>query len=147
MVTQADVYSVAELVPHAGRMILIDDILSYDDTMLTVTLTLCHKSLFLNTDDQVPAWVGIEYMAQTIAAWAGIQAKRRGEPVRIGYLLGTRRYQSCVRSFHKGDHLIVRAVKVYQGNEVGVFNCEIIRDEKILVTAALNVYQPGDRLN
>ena len=39
------------------------------------------------------AWVGLEYMAQAIGAYAGYTARLRGEPVRIGYLLGTRRYE------------------------------------------------------
>jgi predicted hotdog family 3-hydroxylacyl-ACP dehydratase len=134
-------YVVSEVLPHAGRMILIDEILDYSDSSLTARVTIKDSSLFLAADHAVPAWVGIEYMAQTIAAWAGVQAKLRGEPVKPGYLLGTRHYQANKPAFALGEILTIVANKQYHEGELAVFDCTI-SGEQVLVSATLNVFQP-----
>ena len=58
-------------------------------------------------DAGVPAWAGVEYMAQTIAAHAGVEARARGEPPAIGFLLGTRAYSTSVEKFPNGSKLTV----------------------------------------
>ena len=51
----------------------------------------------------VPAVVGIEYMAQAIAAGAGPSARGKGEAARMGFLLGCRNLTIAVDSFQVGD--------------------------------------------
>jgi predicted hotdog family 3-hydroxylacyl-ACP dehydratase len=133
-------YAVAEVVPHAGRMLLIDEILDYGSHSLTACVTIRESSLFL-TGNTVPAWVGIEYMAQSIAAWAGVQARLRGEPVKTGYLLGSRQYQASHPAFALGDTLTIVVNKQYHEGELAVFDCRIA-GSAISVSATLNVFQP-----
>jgi len=95
----------------------------------------------LGDDQAVPAWAGIEYMAQTIAAYVGIKARQANEPIRMGFLLGTRRYSSNVAAFKVGATLTIRAEKIMQDDGLGVFDCRI-KGEAVEVTANLNVYQP-----
>lgn len=134
-------FDIAEVVPHAGRMILIDEIVRYDADMLVAQVRLGEGALFMDAHAEVPAWVGIEYMAQTIAAWAGVQARLCGQAVRQGYLLGTRRYTSQVDAFPLGDTLQIKVIRTYQSDEVGVFECQIFSAGELLVSASLNVYQ------
>jgi predicted hotdog family 3-hydroxylacyl-ACP dehydratase len=134
-------YAVAEVVPHAGRMLLIDEILDYSSGSLTACVTIRESSLFLTADNVVPAWVGIEYMAQTIAAWAGVQARLRGEPVKTGYLLGSRHYQASQPAFTLGDTLTIVVNKQYHEGELAVFECRI-SGAQVAVSATLNVFQP-----
>lgn len=134
-------YAVAEVVPHAGRMILIDEIVDYSSSSLTASVTIRESSLFLTPDNAVPSWVGIEYMAQAIAAWAGIQARLKGEPVKTGYLLGSRNYQASHPVFPLGDRLTVVVNKQYHEGELAVFDCRIA-GSGISVVATLNVFQP-----
>ena len=95
----------------------------------------------LGNDKTVPAWAGIEYMAQAIAAYAGMMAKRAGEPIKLGFLLGTRRYSSNVAEFKVGSTLTVRVEKIIQDNNLGAFECKI-QGAGVEITANLNVYQP-----
>ena len=83
---------IRSLVPHAGAMLLLDRVVSADADNLLAEVRIRSDSLFCNGDG-VGVWVGIEYMAQAIAAWAGYIARSRGEPVKLGFLLGTRRYE------------------------------------------------------
>lgn len=139
-------FAVAEVVPHAGRMILIDEILDYSSSSLTACVTIRESSLFLTPDNVVPAWVGIEYMAQAIAAWAGVQARLRGEPVKAGYLLGSRHYQASHPVFTLGDTLTIAVNKQYHEGELAVFECKI-SGSQVAVSATLNVFQPiGDNV-
>ena len=84
---------IRSLVPHAGSMVLLDRVISVEENSLCAEVGIRSDSLFCNADG-VGAWVGIEYMAQAIGAYAGYRARLRGEPVKIGFLLGTRRYES-----------------------------------------------------
>jgi predicted hotdog family 3-hydroxylacyl-ACP dehydratase len=131
---------VAELIPHSGKMVLLDRIIECDDNSLSAELVVRDDGL-LGNDKTVPAWVGIEYMAQAVAAYAGVMARRAGEPVKLGFLLGTRRYNSNVAEFKVGSTIKVRVEKIIQDDRLGVFDCRI-QGDGVLVTANLNVYQP-----
>ncbi|HEY8098037.1 MAG TPA: hotdog family protein [Methylobacter sp.] len=131
---------VADLIPHSGSMVLLDRIIDYDDQGLTAELVVRNDGL-LGDDKAVPAWAGIEYMAQAIAAYAGMMARRVGEPIRLGFLLGTRRYNSNVAVFKVGATLTIRVKKIMQDDNLGVFDCRILGDG-VDVAANLNVYQP-----
>ncbi|MBL6987316.1 MAG: hotdog family protein [Methylobacter sp.] len=132
---------VADLIPHSGTMVLLDRIVSYDEQSLTAELTVRDDGLLGGDDKSVPAWVGIEFMAQAIAAYAGVMAKQVHEPIRLGFLLGTRRYNSNVAAFKVGSTLTIRVEKIMQDDSLGVFNCRLL-GEGVEVTANLNVYQP-----
>lgn len=130
---------VAELLPHTGDMIWLDKVLAWDEESATAELTVRGDPL-VGDGNTVPAWTGIEYMAQAIALYAGIEAKRAGEPIRLGFLLGTRRFESNVPVFRIGSMLTVHAEKVMQDEHLAVFDCRITGDQ-VNVSAVLNVYQ------
>jgi len=69
-------WPLAELLPHAGDMILIEQILSFDDEQIHTRLTVKPGGLFNRPDGSLPAWVGIELMAQSVAAYAGCHARQ-----------------------------------------------------------------------
>lgn len=131
---------IAALIPHSGRMILLDSIIDFDEHSLSAELTVRDDGL-LGDDKTVPAWAGIEYMAQAIAAYAGIQSKQAGEPIKLGFLLGTRRYTSNVGSFAVGTVLTIQVSLVIQDDKLSVFDCKI-HGTGIEITANLSVYQP-----
>ncbi|CAG7857331.1 hypothetical protein MCAMS1_02113 [biofilm metagenome] len=135
-----DFSDVAALLPHSGAMVLLDKVIHFDPQRLTAALTVRNDDLFGDRSG-VPAWVGIEYMAQAIAAYIGIKAKLAGEPIKLGYLLGTRRYSSNVSAFNAGTELMVYIENIIHDDKLGVFECKISGDG-IEVNANLNVYQP-----
>ena len=139
-----DIPDIRSLVPHAGPMILLDRVVSADDESLCAEVTICSDSLFC-TADGVGAWVGLEYMAQAIAAYAGYIAYRRGEAVKIGFLLGTRRYE-CERPFFSvGTRLQIHVKRIFQGeNGMGSFECRIDEGAAQLASVTLTVYQAVD---
>ena len=136
-------WSVPELLPHSRTMVLIDDAIGAGDGWVTAGVRIAEDSLFYEPGLGVPAWVGLEYMAQTVAIYSGIQAKRAGKDVKIGLLLGTRRYETLTNCFHLGRYLRIHAREEWQDGEMAVFDCQI-EDDQCLAKARLNVYLPRD---
>ena len=134
-------YAVSELLPHRPPMILLDEILGYDETSLAAGVTVSAASLFVEAEG-VPAHIGLEYMAQACGAFAGLLARERGEPVRIGFVLGTRQYRAHVPCFRRGDRLAITVAVLYQDEQVGAFECRIEIAGKLAAEAQLSVYQP-----
>lgn len=125
-------------------MVLIDRLVAADEESVTVEVLIRPDSLFCRADG-VGAWVGIEYMAQAIGAYAGYKARLRGEPVRLGYLLGTRRYDAYCPCFAVGTLLRIHAKRVLQSeNGLGSFDCRIDGNGVLLASASITVYQPKD---
>lgn len=135
-------WPLAELLPHAGDMILIDRIESFDEEQIHAHLTVRAGGLFNRPDGSLPAWTGIELMAQTVAAYAGCRARQSGQPVELGFLLGTRKYECAVDSFPLGAHLHIHAQRSLEDdNGMGVFECHLY-GPGIHATARLNVFRP-----
>jgi predicted hotdog family 3-hydroxylacyl-ACP dehydratase len=132
------------LVPHSGPMVLLDQVLSADETHLCAAVTIRHDSLFCGPGG-VGAWVGIEYMAQAVAAQAGYVAQQRGEPVKIGFLLGARRFECKQPAFAPGSVLQICAEQVLSGdNGLASFACTISEQQEIIASATVTVFQPDN---
>ncbi|MES2740481.1 MAG: hotdog family protein [Pseudomonadota bacterium] len=139
---------IATLVPHSGPMLLLDRLISADADDLVAQLTIGAHSQFFDGAG-VGSWVGIEYMAQAIAAHAGYGALLRGEPVKVGFLLGARRYEVKRERFATGSVLHVHVHRAMQGdNGLGAFECRIeeIGPEPLadVASATVTVFQPDN---
>ena len=131
------------LLPHRAPMILLSEVLDYDEEQASARIHISSNSAFF--DEQlggVPSWVGMEYMAQTIGLWAGHQQRSHNKPVKAGFLLGCRRYE-CNRAFFAADcTLTLSARQVYcDDSGIGVFDCTIESDG-ILATAQIKAFRP-----
>jgi len=133
------------VVPHSDTMALLDTVANWSDDSLEAHVTLHDHSPFAE-EKGVPAWVGIEYMAQAVGAFAGCHARKSQRPVQIGFLVGSRRYQTNQPYFPLGTPLSVQVTEVLQAsNGLSVFECSISSpDCDIKASANLNVFQPDD---
>jgi predicted hotdog family 3-hydroxylacyl-ACP dehydratase len=135
------------LVPHSGPMVLLDRVISADEESLCAEVRIRSDSLFCLAGN-VDAWIGLEYMAQAIGAYAGYTAHLRGEPVKVGYLLGTRCYECTRPVFTVGTVLRIHVKRVLQSeNGMGSFECRIDDANGQLASANLAVYQPTGEAN
>src|SRR5262245_19005433 len=132
---------IRELLPHSGPMVLLDRVVGADDESLCAEVRLRQDSLFC-VDGKVGVWVGLEYMAQTIGAYAGYRARLRREPVRIGYLLGTRHYDCKQPHFAAGRRLKIYVKRNWQGADgLASFDCRIEDHSGVLASATVTVFQ------
>ena len=137
-------WPLAELLPHAGDMILIDHVLAFDEEQIETRLTVRAGGLFNREDGSLPAWVGVELMAQSVAAFAGCHARVQGHEVVLGFLLGTRKFECNVEHFPLGAELRIHAQRSLEDdNGMGVFECHLT-GTGIQASARLNVFRPPE---
>lgn len=135
---------IESVVPHRGTLLLVDRVLDWDEESIRTELRVRHDDPF-GTDEGIPAWVGLEYMAQTIAAWAGCRARAAGRAPRIGFLLGTRRYECAVAHFAAGSTLQVEArCEMLGDNGLGMFACRLLDGDQEIAVANVSVFEPPD---
>jgi predicted hotdog family 3-hydroxylacyl-ACP dehydratase len=137
---------IRKLVPHSGQMVLLDRAISADTDDFCAEVRI-HAGSMLADEHGVGAWVGIEYMAQAIAAHAGWLALQRGDEVKVGFLLGSRKYEAQVSQFALGDVLRVHVHRVLQAeNGLGAFECriDIVDGASAVATATVTVFQPDN---
>ncbi len=142
----SDFPAIHTVVPHKPPMILIHHILSFGEESITCDVHLGRPSLFTRPDGTVPAWVGLEYAAQTVAAYAGMDAEGKGGTPKIGFLIGARTFTSNTSEFNQNQVLEIKATLLFSDEQLGVFECSI-KDrstKKILSHGKLNVFQPED---
>ena len=134
------------ILPHKYPMILINRVVNYDieNKQLISEVDISNDSMFFDSKlNQVPIWVGIEYMAQTIAALSGIYSLEfKKTTVELGFVIGARNYECFVSGFSNGSCLTIKVEQLFFDSELGAFDCAIFSGEKKLATAVLNVFQP-----
>jgi predicted hotdog family 3-hydroxylacyl-ACP dehydratase len=124
-------------------MSLLDTILDYGDGWLQAEVHITPESTF--ADDQgVPAWIGMEYMAQAIAAYAGLQDRLKGEKPKIGLLLGSRKYLCTTDYFTFGQTLSLTVnLELEADNGLSVCKC-VLKGQGVEASANLNVFKPAN---
>ena len=141
-------YPIEQVVPHDAPMILIDSLLTHSEDEAQCGVTITEQSPFFSPAfNGVPSYIGVEYMAQSIAAYAGALANDENKPVKIGFLIGTRKYQTYQPCFKNGSKLTIEVKKLYQEESgLSVFECQIVACETLLCQAKINVFQPENPL-
>lgn len=137
-------YTPAQTLLHSGDMRLIDEVLDYEAEAVS-TLVRVHKDSPFCAADGVPSWVGLEYMAQTIAVYSGIELLQKGQAPRIGLLIGTRRYEAAVPVFAIGLDLEVSArVVLWEKDNLFAFDCAIHGGGRKLAWGEVKAFRPLD---
>ena len=134
-------YDPESVLPHRGRMVLLDTVEAWDGQSLIASVTIRPDSAFCG-EAGVPGHIGIEYMAQACGAFAGVEAREAGERVRIGFLLGTRNCAIRRGWYRVGERLTVSASLVYRDGQMANFDTRIEIAGESIAEARLTVYQP-----
>lgn len=138
-------YSIGDVVPHSGRMVLVDELLDYGDDFVICAVDIRRDSVLSDGVNGVPAWVGLEYMAQTIGAFTGLEDLRNGRRPQIGLLLGCRAYKADVPMFALGARLIVNATLEFRDeSNLAIFSCEIREDGIVRAKGDVKAFRPDD---
>lgn len=138
----------AAYLPHSGRMVLLDSIDFYDENGLNASAAVSPGHILLPEGAAaLPVHAGLEIMAQGIAAWAGIQAALKGEPVRLGFLLGSRKIRFDAQEIPVGSRLNIAVRLSFQDAAgMGMFDCALsLATGEPLVSGALSVFSPNSQ--
>ena len=129
-----------ELIPHAGPMLLLDQLCAWSEGSATCTLTVRERAPFVSAAGEVESAVTIEYMAQAVAACLGYEALRGGGSVRVGMIIACKRFAAHADKLRAGDALVID-VKRVRGNEMlSHFDCWVRRAGELFSEATLTLY-------
>jgi predicted hotdog family 3-hydroxylacyl-ACP dehydratase len=116
---------ITELLPHRGRAVLLGRVLAHDASTTVCTVDPDGGALFRDADGRVPSWVGLEFMAQAVAAHGGLLDREAARPPRPGLFLGSRRLEFSVAAFEPGEPLEVTATHLRGSTGLLAFACSI----------------------
>ncbi len=131
---------IAELLPHAGPMRLIARVVSHAPERTVCALDPAASDLFRDSDGRVPAWVALEWMAQSIAAHGGLLARASGRHPAPGMLVGAKRLELARAAFAPGDALEVEARFTGGAGGLASFDCTLRSGSERLASGSLSVF-------
>lgn len=137
---------VAPLLPHSGDMVLLDRISDFGEDFLIAETEIRSDNILIK-HGKLATFAGIEIMAQGVAAWSGCLATLADEPVRLGYLLGTRKLHIHTQEIPVGSKLQIKIkMSIQDSTGFGVFDSQLIdlTSGKVILEGALNVFSPKD---
>ncbi len=136
---------VAPLLPHSGDMVLLDRISDFGEDFLIAETEIRSDNILIK-HGKLATFAGIEIMAQGVAAWSGCLATLADEPVRLGYLLGTRKLHIHTQEIPIGSKLQIKIkMSIQDSTGFGVFDSQLIdlTSGKVILEGALNVFSPS----
>ncbi len=136
---------IEDILPHRDPMLLLDRVLGFDTTTASAQYTPRRGAWYADTEGNMPAWIGVELMAQTVAAHDSLLRRDQGLPPKQGALLGTRRL-TCTRSSFAADQALVTHTQVIyrEASGMGAYECSIEMDGASVASATLIVFEPDD---
>jgi predicted hotdog family 3-hydroxylacyl-ACP dehydratase len=143
MMVRAFDMHVADFLPHAPPMILLDDVITHEENFVHTRVTI-REGLPFFKNGGVPSYVALEYMAQTVGVWKGFLSQQGHQEPQIGFLLGSRRLILNTPFFSEGTILDVYGEPKYNDGEMASFECWVASRGELLAHATLNVFQPKD---
>ena len=125
-------------------MLLVERVVAWDAQHAVVAATP-KPDAWYSDEGAMPSWIGIELMAQAIAAHVGLVARSHARPPKAGVLLGTRQYRATQPRFPPGAELIVNARMTYRDETgLGAYDSTITLNDIVVATANVTVYEPPD---
>ena len=138
---------VSELVPHKGKMFLLNRVQSYSLETISITteIDITRDDLFYEDDlGGVPAWVAFEYMAQSISALSGIYGRSRGEKPKVGFIMSVNSFKANVPVFKVGETVVVTVRQTIRMDMAVTFDGTAKVGENLAVAATLNTVEVED---
>ena len=136
---------IEDILPHRDPMLLLDHVLSFDAQTASAQYAPRRGAWYADANGNMPAWIGIELMAQTVAVHNGLLRRSLGLPPKQGALLGTRRFTSTQSAFAADQPLVTQSKMIYrEASGMGAYECTIAVDGAIVVSATLIVFEPED---
>ena len=120
--------SLEELLPQANPMILLSD---YEQPQGNGSPVRAYVDIaggspfFENELGGVPSCVVLEYMAQAMALYTGLERLREGERPRVGFILGSRKIDISIPVFKQGCRYRIEVLCSFSDETFASFDCSV----------------------
>ena len=132
----------AEFVMHREPMLLLDTLVESEGDRTVCEWRVNADDHFVESVLGVPAYVGVEFMAQCVAVHAGARARIVGLGPPLGFLLGARHFKASVSHFRVGE--IYRATceeLIRDDSGMGSYDCTVMHGRDRVAEARLAVLE------
>lgn len=128
-----------ELIPHRLPMRLVETLVSSSEGVGIVEATVLPDSPLITSDGRLESVGLVEMLAQSFAAMKGFEDRRKGEPVRRGFLVGLRslRLNGVARA---GDSLEIRVRTTAEMDGFALAEGEVWRNAELLAVGTLKLW-------
>ena len=130
------------ILPHAGPMRLVSRVVSHTRERTICAVDVGDSELFRDADGFVPAWVVLEWMAQTVAAHGALLDGLAGATLKPGLLVGAKQLELLRDRFASSDSLEVTARILQRVGRLASLACEARLDGELVATSTLSVFVP-----
>ena len=131
---------VMSFLPHRPPFILISEFLGVEAEKAHSRVLISERSAFCD-NGMVPNYVGLEYIAQTIALYSGAHSPA-DEPEAIGFLLSVRDCQFRRQGFAVGEELKIEVTLELLDSGLATFWGEIKLHGECICSARVTTYKP-----
>ena len=134
------------LVPHEGRMCMVDEVVSLGQDGAVVRACAAADGLLVSAvDGRLEEVMFAELVAQAYAAYRGYELMVSGLPPRDGFLVAIRQLD-VLGSAYAGEELMVTVSTVGSLDGFAVVAGEVRRGEILLARAKLKIFIPEGTL-
>ena len=135
------------VIPHRGRMLLLSKVINYDLEAWNIEAEyrISPDCIFYDSAAMgVPAWAGLEFMAQAICALCGIRDKKMGVPQKKGFILAVSQLQIGLPFFKTGSIICIKARETERLDPICFLEGEILLDGKKVLEGKLTIMEVDD---
>ncbi|MDH3620211.1 MAG: 3-hydroxyacyl-ACP dehydratase [Gammaproteobacteria bacterium] len=133
---------ISEFLMHRDPMLLLDALVECEGERTVCVWRVNPDDSFVEPGNGVPAYVGVEFMAQCVAVHAGVRARVEGFGPPLGFLLGTRQFSAKVTHFEIGETYRATCEELIRDSSgMGSYECSVLHGESVVATARLAVLE------
>ena len=136
-----------DYLPHEAPMVMLETVHQMTPDHVICSVRVSDRGVlapFLDQQGDLPAWFGLEIMAQTVGVSSGAQAASSpstdAQPA-MGMLLGTQAYKTITPGFKSGTLLICEAKLLQRSGQLSSFECSLKDGAQELASARVNTWQ------
>ena len=145
--TPIDKNELINLLPHKGRMFLLDRAVdvNFEEYSIKTQVDVTEQSMFFDKAlGGIPSYVTFEYMAQSISALSGIDNRRRRLPPKVGVILSVSDFKTTVPVIKAGTTVTVLDCQQDIVDRVFSFNCTAYIGDILISSGKLTVMEVDD---
>ena len=132
---------IAALLPHEPPMRLVDALLEGTERAACCDAIIKPDHPFMQAGG-VPAVLALELIAQTVAAHVGFVSYLKGQPPRLGFLIGCRELDLHTDAFVSGTRLRIEVEQSWaDAGDAAVYRGRVSDEERLVAEGTVTVYQ------
>lgn len=142
MITKLSSYTLEDILPHRGNMLLIEDILEVDESH-SVTRSVIQTSYPLTDNNGVRPLIMVELAAQAAGVCNGVERiKGQGvESSKVGWLVGIKRAQFYIDCLPFGSTILTRSENIHVYDKLREVSSVLHMNEALIGEVTLQLYQ------